>query len=66
MKDYPSKMDRDKDMNSYEEEEQHTSSSDKATAEDQTEHYDDKRRFSFKEIERKYKKVAHVGRDRKG
>lgn len=66
MKDYPSKMDGDKDMNSYEDEEQYVSKSDKATTKNLAEHYDDKRRFSFKEIERKYKKVAHVGRDRKG
>lgn len=65
MKNYSSEIAKDKNKTSYEEE-QHTSSSDKATAEDLTEHYDDKRRFSFKEIERKYKKVAHVGRDRKG
>ncbi len=66
MNNYSSEIDRAKDMKSYEEEEQYASNNDKATVEDPTDHYDDKRRFSFKEIERKYKKVAHVGRDRKG
>ncbi len=66
MKDYSSEVGKEKDIDTYKGENQYASNGDRVTVEDLTEHYDEKRRFSFKEIERKYKKVAHVGRDRKG
>ncbi len=66
MKEYSSEVGKAKDIDTYKEGNQYASNGDRVTVEDPTEHYDEKRRFSFKEIERKYKKVAHVGRDRKG